>query len=257
MKSTKDLQKIIEGKYQLFLNSIPKNLNDLEKLKSATKPEHLKIIIPASLTAIGLITLLAMNILNPKVHQTPIPVVQEVEFPSANYHYGYLYSPKYQSLNVDIELYISLTSEASQKAYTALIDYKNKKDLTYKIIHLGQNPEWEIASRVFTTITSINENADLKPLFKLFISNPKPNPKEIALLLSDYLSENNISHADFDRGMNSIETLSKINKSIKQSIGAEIEFVPTMILYSKYYIYFGSFKSYDDSLRLVEALKAN
>jgi hypothetical protein len=179
----------------------------------------------------------------------------KIPFPTKNFHYGLLSNNQADEIATpsDINIFISLNDKPSKSAYVATKKYASNNNIKLNIHHLGQNPEWETSSRVFHTLSLLNPNIDLTPFFDFMITfNPKKN---LLNEITPLLIEHGINTATFSNSYNSIDVFKKINQDINFSNSIKIEAIPSIIIHNKFIIYFGSFTSFEDSLRLYEALK--
>lgn len=181
-------------------------------------------------------------------------IIDTITFPTIDLHYGKVTNISYKPSGSDIELYIALNSKESKNAYNSTLKFAKKNDLSVHVIHLGQNPEWEESSRTFYTLMTINPDINLEPFFNFFITHKKTS--NLKNEITPLLVEQKINTSTFSRLYDSIEIVKTVNDDIKFSNDAKIEFVPSVILHGKFYIYFGSFDSYLDSYRLFDALKS-
>jgi len=180
--------------------------------------------------------------------------ITKMPFPSKGIHYSEITSNDYVHSGSDIEIYISLTSNNSFDAYKEVTKFAKENNLSLNTYHLSQNPEWEYAARTFHTLKSIKPDIELDAFFNIFINNN--NPKNITNAITPILTKEKINTSTFKNTYSSFETIKQTNHHLEHATQANIEFIPTVILFGKYYIHFGSFDSYTDSMRLIHNLKS-
>jgi hypothetical protein len=238
-----------------FASKIEKN-NKL-KLFSKGNFSEKRIIIAVSSAVIILSSVLTSTYFLMQKHKESTVAEQNLEkaFPTLEYHYSTISDDKKALINEpsDLKLFISLNNSSSKNAYLAARDFAEKNNLKLKIYHLAQNPEWQTPSKIFHALQTLKPDIDLLPYFDFF--EKTDSNKNYLVEIIPLLLKENINSATFNSTFASIDVLRSTNKDIELTNNLEISHIPLITIHDKYTIYFGSFDSFEDSLRLYDALK--